>query len=168
MILFYFIFIYLFFNSNAFLAVIVFHQYRYCIDKEKGLNCCFASELCTWAASWQNEQNDCASSESKCLLCAQWVAKDLSFLRVDSEDWSDWADAQAELRLRWTHSLFCWFCHVAGYIFLKMWRQKYSPWLLERVSRVTQLFFFALALHMKNIEKCIAYWALIGGWNREQ
>ena len=30
---------------------------------------------------------------SESLLCAQWVAKDPSFLHADSEDWSDWADA---------------------------------------------------------------------------
>ena len=56
-----------------------------------------------WAASWQNQQNDCAPSEdsdqpghppslircpvwSESSLCAQWVAKDPSFLSVDSED----------------------------------------------------------------------------------
>ena len=39
-------------------------------------------------------------------FCAQWVAKDPSFLHVDSEDWSDWADAQADPSLRWEHSHF--------------------------------------------------------------
>ena len=33
---------------------------------------------------------------SQSSLCAQWVAKDPSFLHTDSEDWSDWADAQAD------------------------------------------------------------------------
>ena len=37
---------------------------------------------------------------SESSLCAQWVAKDPSFLHADSEDWSDWADAQADLSLR--------------------------------------------------------------------
>ena len=52
-----------------------------------------------WAASWQNQQNDCAQwslrsawivsfrpvwSESS--LCAQWVAKDPRFHQADSED----------------------------------------------------------------------------------
>ena len=32
------------------------------------------------------------------------VAKDPSFLHADSKDWSDWADAQADLSLRWAHS----------------------------------------------------------------
>ena len=44
---------------------------------------------------------------SESSLCAQWVAKDPSFLHADSEDWSDWADAQADLSLRWAHMPFC-------------------------------------------------------------
>ena len=32
--------------------------------------------------------------------------------------WSDWADAQADLSLRWAHMLLCWFCHEAAhYVF---------------------------------------------------
>ena len=32
--------------------------------------------------------------------------------------WSDWVNAQADLRRRWAHSHFCWFCHVTAlYIF---------------------------------------------------
>ena len=30
--------------------------------------------------------------------------------------WSDWADAQADLSLRWAHMSGCWFCHVAAHI----------------------------------------------------
>ena len=48
---------------------------------------------------------------SESSLCAQWVAKVPRFLHPDSEDWSDWADAQADLSLRWAH-LFRWFCHA--------------------------------------------------------
>ena len=55
---------------------------------------------------------------SESSLCTQWTAKDPSFLHVDSEDWSDWADAQADLSLRWAHKPFCWFCHDAAH-FLK-------------------------------------------------
>ena len=32
--------------------------------------------------------------------------------------WSDWADAQADLSLRWAHMSFCWFCHEAAQFFL--------------------------------------------------
>ena len=54
-----------------------------------------------WAKTWQNKQAECVPSEdsdqpghppslirvwSESSLCAQWVAKDLSFLHADSED----------------------------------------------------------------------------------
>ena len=48
----------------------------------------------------------------------------LSFRRFTSKlswswswSWSDWADAQADLSLRWAHMLFCWFCHDAAQMF---------------------------------------------------
>ena len=47
---------------------------------------------------------------SEFTLCAQWVAKEPRFLHADSEDWSDWADAQADLSLRWMHS------HIVGFV----------------------------------------------------
>ena len=34
---------------------------------------------------------------------------------VHSEDWSDWADAQADLSLDWAHMPFCWFCYAAAH-----------------------------------------------------
>ena len=48
-----------------------------------------------------------AWSESS--MCAQWVAKDPKFLHADNEDWSFWADAQADLNLRWAHTHFVGF-----------------------------------------------------------
>ena len=30
---------------------------------------------------------------------------------------SDWADAQADLSLRWAHMQLCWFCHEAAHLF---------------------------------------------------
>ena len=41
---------------------------------------------------------------SESSLYAQWVAKGPRFLHADSEDWSDWAHAQADLSLRWAHT----------------------------------------------------------------
>ena len=32
--------------------------------------------------------------------------------------WSDWADAQADLSLRWAHMSFCLFCHEAAHFHL--------------------------------------------------
>ena len=43
---------------------------------------------------------------SESLLCPSWVAKDPVFFHADSEDWSDWAEAQADLSLRWTQRSF--------------------------------------------------------------
>ena len=55
----------------------------------------------------QRRTSACASAvwwESS--LCAQWVDKNPSFLHADSENWSDWADTQADLRLCWAQSRF--------------------------------------------------------------
>ena len=46
---------------------------------------------------------------SESTLYAQWVAKDPRFIHADSEDWSDWADAQADLSLRCAHTHFVGF-----------------------------------------------------------
>ena len=46
---------------------------------------------------------------SESSLCARCVAKNPMLLHADSEDWSDWADAQADLSLRWAHSHFVGF-----------------------------------------------------------
>ena len=32
------------------------------------------------------------------------------------EDWPDWADAQADLSLRWAHRPYCLFCHEAAHL----------------------------------------------------
>ena len=40
--------------------------------------------------------------------------------------WSDWADAQADLSLRWAHRSFCWFCHaVAQFSYWKHFRNHF-------------------------------------------
>ena len=43
----------------------------------------------------------------------------LATLWAHSEDWSDWVDAQADLRLRWAHRSFCWFCHEATQLYIE-------------------------------------------------
>ena len=66
------------------------------------------SVFAQWAASWQNQQNDMcaqrrlrsawASAQSdQSSLCAQWVAKDPSFLHADSEDSESSLGAHATL-----------------------------------------------------------------------
>ena len=55
-------------------------------------------------------------------LCAQWVAKGSVLLQADSEDWSDWADDQADLSLRWAHMPFC-------FIFFSLCREESSAFI---------------------------------------
>ena len=47
-------------------------------------------------------------------LCIQWEAKDPTFLHADSEDWSDWAAAQADLSLHLAHS------HTVGFVMRRL------------------------------------------------
>ena len=60
-------------------------------------------------SAWATAQSDQEYSQG-----APWVAKDPMFFHVDSEDRSDWVDAQADLSLHWAHMSFCWFCHVVA------------------------------------------------------
>ena len=67
-------------------------------------------------------------------LCAQWVAKDSMLLHVDSEDWSDWVDAQANLSLHWAHRSFCWFCHALAHVGLDdSWNLKVYVYKMSRI-----------------------------------
>ena len=68
--------------------------------------------LLNWAAQWQNQQCGCAPSDDSDQpdLCAQWVAKNPSFLHTDSED-SDQGRMPS-----WSESSLgaqphCWFFH---------------------------------------------------------
>ena len=74
-----------------------------------------------WAASWQNQQSDCAPSEGSdqpghppslirvftVHLKKAWVLSYL--LSAQRRLWSDWADAQADLSPRWAHTHFVCF-----------------------------------------------------------
>ena len=77
-----------------------------------------------WAASWQNQQCGCAPSEDSdqpghsprlirvfaACMKKLWVP---SYpLSAQRRLWSDWADAQADLSLRWAHT------HFIGFVML--------------------------------------------------
>ena len=81
-----------------------------------------------WAASWQNQQSECAPSEDsdqpehppsliRVFAVRMKKARILSYpLSAQRRLWSDWADAQADLSLHWAHMPFLWFRHeVAHY-----------------------------------------------------
>ena len=72
------------------------------------------TNIMTCSPSEDSDQPVHSPSLTRVFACAQWVANDPSFLHADSEDWSDWADAQADLSLRWAHMPFSWFCHEAA------------------------------------------------------
>ena len=98
------------------------------------------------AASWQNQQTGMcaqrrlrwawASAQSdQSLRCLHEEMKKAWFLSyplstqrtlirlwAHSELWFDWADAQADLGLRWTHMPLCWFCHEAAHF--SVWKQQ--------------------------------------------
>ena len=74
-----------------------------------------------WAATWQNQQSECAPSKDSdqpgrppslirvfaVRMKKPWV---LSYpLSTQGRLWSDWADAQADLGLRWAHTHFVGF-----------------------------------------------------------
>ena len=44
--------------------------------------------------------------------------------------WSDWADAHADLNLRWVHMSFCWFCHAVAHLWNERPEQIPIEWLL--------------------------------------
>ena len=84
-------------------------------------------QLCQiWAVSWQNQQCGCAPSEDSdqpgrpaslfrdFALCSvgSWGPKISSSGR--RRLWSDWADAQADLSLRWAHS------HIVGFVMRRL------------------------------------------------
>ena len=82
---------------------------------------------------------------SESSLCAQWVAKDLSFLHADSQDWSDWADAKADLSLRWAHRSFCLFYHEAVHM-----RCPFTVW-----WKSTSFCIYYKLVLVKTINKCL-------------
>ena len=64
---------------------------------------------------------------SESSLCAQWVAKDPSFLHAGSED-SDQTGRIPRLIFRWAHRPFWWFCHEAAqHVFYAFLTFKGSP-----------------------------------------
>ena len=71
---------------------------------------------------------------SESSLCAQWVPKDPSFLHADSEDWSDWADAQADLSLRWAHN------HTVGFVMRRLIFISFQTGKIQVTSQQMHLF----------------------------
>ena len=55
---------------------------------------CLMTKPTKWLCAQRRLSSGWAFAQShQSSVCAQWVAKDPSFLHADCEDWSDWADA---------------------------------------------------------------------------
>ena len=85
------------------------------------------------ACTWQNRQNDLCTQSWVLDIHRVWSESSLSAWKrfgslathkVHSEDWSDWADAQADGSLRWAHRWFCWVCRAVVLLFSCI------PWLI--------------------------------------
>ena len=90
-------------------------------------------EKSTWAATWQNQQNECAPSEDSdqpghppslirvfaVRMKKAWVLS--CPLSAKRRLWSDWADAQADLSLRWAHTNLV--CFVMSWLTFMLWCQ---------------------------------------------
>ena len=102
------------------------YESSYCI-KETVYQRVIADEMCfllfekhnsIWATTWQNQQNECAPSKDSdqpghppCLIRVfaahmkkHWVL--IYPMSAQWRLWSDWADAQVDLSLRWAHTHF--------------------------------------------------------------
>ena len=84
-------------------------------------------QTCKWAIAWQNQQNDmCTQQRLRSVWAfAQSDQSPLSAWRnlgslaaqwAHNEDWSDWANAQADPSLCWVHRSYCWLCHSTAQI----------------------------------------------------
>ena len=94
--------------------------------------------IVNWAASWQNQQNDCAPSED-----SDQPGHPPSLIRVfvrlmgsqgpklsscgQRRLWSDWADAQADLSLCWVHT------HFVGFVMSRRNSHVVHSWCLNFV-----------------------------------
>ena len=91
----------LLFSFNPFSCLFL---YEPALDKTNKITCAKRRLRSTWA----DAQSDQSSQ------CPPMIAKGPMFLHADNEDWSDWADAQADLRLCWAYN------HFVGFVMLRL------------------------------------------------
>ena len=115
--------------------------------------CCSNNYVNIWAATWQNQQSECAPSEDSdqpghppslirvfaVRMKKHWA---LSYpLSTQRRLQSDWADAQADLSLRWAHTHFLGFV-MSWLILLKQCmtllhiHKMYKGWLCKLFIKV--------------------------------
>ena len=89
--------------------------------QDTGISLTFGSYKNIWAATWQNQQNESAPSEDSDQpghppsLIRVFAVHSMGSLGLKVSScgqrrfWLDWADAQADLSLRWAHTHFVGF-----------------------------------------------------------
>ena len=130
----------------------------------------FENLITVWAASWQNQQKwHVRPVWSESSLCAQWVAKDPSFLHADSEDTDQTGRMPKMICLRWAHMPFCWFCHEAAkvnnrFVFYVL-HCRCAASVIEPAHEIMALFVlrkFSLQTRMRSHPVGLHVWFLVG------
>ena len=71
------------------------------------------------ACAQRRHRSACASAQTDQSSLSAWRNIGSSYpLSALRRFWSDWADAQADLSLRWAQRPFCWFCHEVAHVYL--------------------------------------------------
>ena len=137
---------------SSYKAISLFRQTTFINQKLKYCLENFPNDI--WAVSWQNQQMTCAQQRLRSAwaspqsdqssLCAQWLAKDASFLHADSED-SD----QTGRMPRLTRVFAGLTCHFVGFVT----RWLISLWLILFVS----LFNLSKKIHVCLLQSILAF-----------
>ena len=98
-------------NLSSELFLLAVKRYRIKCDIFRNKVSHLMTKQAKWLCTQQRLRSAWASAQSDQSL--HWVAKNPSFLHVDSEDW---ANAQADLILRWAYMPFCSFCHEVAQV----------------------------------------------------
>ena len=110
-------------------------------------------------ATWRQLSSEPVHDKTNKITCAQWSlrsawasAQSGQSLRypheeawgpslpftAHSEDWSDWADARADLRLRLAHMWFFWFCRASAHLVFIIGSRKLSHVLRKPVYAICE------------------------------
>ena len=88
----------------------------------------------TCAPSKDSDQPGHPPSLIRDFVCAVWVAKDARFLHADSEDCSDWANAQADLSSMGAQVISLVLSRGVSYVYPEM------SLLCDKVSRLCDIY----------------------------
>ena len=90
--------------------------------------------------------------------------------------WSDWAEALADLSLRWAHMSICWFCRAAALIVSECFLLLWCRWQAAVYARSSALclkpplvlYKWAASCQNQQTDMCAAKWRLRSAWASAQ